>query len=190
MDKTYWWPRSAHLRRSFRSIKTVLLTQQIAQRWSYPVLGRSFTENPACILRKLIFSVRCVSMWNSLPAEATSAPDLTSLKGHLVKYTTDKLFTFVWNGTRLFHIHIQGLVLSRRRTISATCCMSNFVDCLDWTGASYRLMDPWIPWNGRISLISGDYRPSLALQAISIIFYYILHIWAPDEPLKVNCWAS
>ena len=43
-------------------------------------------------IRMRSFSVRCVKPWNSLPAEAVCAPDLTSFKAMLDRCMRDKLY--------------------------------------------------------------------------------------------------
>ena len=53
---------------------------------------------PTCTrsdVRKRFFTVRCIAAWNSLPAEAVCAPDVTSFKGMLEAHARERLFAFV-----------------------------------------------------------------------------------------------
>ena len=46
-------------------------------------------------VRKRSFTVRCITTWNALPAEAACAPNLTKFKAMLHLHLHDSLFAFV-----------------------------------------------------------------------------------------------
>ena len=45
--------------------------------------------------RKRFFSIRCIAVWNSLPAETVCAPDLSCFKGRLASCISDRLYDYV-----------------------------------------------------------------------------------------------
>ena len=47
-------------------------------------------------IRKRFFSVRCVPIWNSLPADVVCAHSLNKFKGLLEVHAHDRLFAYVW----------------------------------------------------------------------------------------------
>ena len=60
--------------------------------------GHCFKMFPSCSrtdVRKRTFAVRCIPLWNNLPASVVCAPDVTSFKRMLESYILDDLYAYV-----------------------------------------------------------------------------------------------
>ena len=60
--------------------------------------GHCYKIFPSCSrtdVRKRSFSIRCIAVWNSLPAETVCAPNLSCFKGRLASCISDRLYDYV-----------------------------------------------------------------------------------------------